>query len=139
VSTAGAQAAQPEDKAMSYPAYGANLPKATPTNGLAVAALISGIVGWVLAPLFGGIAAVVLGHLALNQIKKTGEEGSGLAIGGLVLGYANVVFGLVLVCIFGTAILGCIVAVFNIDSTNVPVPTTTPTIEFPSAEPFPTS
>jgi large-conductance mechanosensitive channel len=124
---------------MSYPPYGANLTPAKPTNGLAVAALISGIVGWVLAPLVGGIAAVVLGHLALNQIRKTGEEGSGLAIGGLVLGYANLVFSIVLVCIFGTAILGCIATILTVDTTTVPDPTITPSIEFPTPEPFPTS
>ncbi len=72
---------------MSYPTYGPNPAPPRPTNAMAVAALISGVLGWVLVPLVGGIAAVVLGHLALSQLKKTGEEGNGLAVGGLMLGY----------------------------------------------------
>ncbi|MBK1834201.1 DUF4190 domain-containing protein [Roseibacillus ishigakijimensis] len=51
---------------------------APPTNGLAIAAACTGIFG---------IPAIVMGHIALSQIKKTGEKGKGLAIGGLVAGY----------------------------------------------------
>jgi Domain of unknown function (DUF4190)/Domain of unknown function (DUF1707) len=60
------------------------------TNGLAVASLVAGFLwlGW-----FGSILAVIFGHLALGQIKRSGgrETGSGLAIAGLVLGYMGVV------------------------------------------------
>jgi len=38
-------------------------------------------------PFFGGIPAVIFGHVAREQIRRTGERGEGLAIGGLVLGY----------------------------------------------------
>ena len=59
------------------------------TNGLAVASLIAGFLwlGW-----FGSIAAVIFGHVALGQIKRSGgrETGGGLAIAGLVLGYMGV-------------------------------------------------
>ena len=59
------------------------------TNGLAVASLIAGFlwIGWL-----GSIAAVIMGHIALGQIKESGgrEQGSGLAIAGLVLGYLGV-------------------------------------------------
>ncbi len=40
-------------------------------------ALICGIV-----PFFGGIPAVILGHVARGQIKRTGERGDGVAIAG---------------------------------------------------------
>lgn len=50
------------------------------TNGFAVAALILGL-------LTGTVLAVVFGHIALSQIKRTGERGRGMAIVGLVLGY----------------------------------------------------
>jgi len=36
----------------------------------------------VLAPV-----GIVLGHISLAQIKRTGEQGRGLAIAGLVIGY----------------------------------------------------
>lgn len=51
-----------------------------PTNGYAITALVSRLV---LAPL-----GIVFGHIALKPIKRTGEAGRGLAIGGLTLGYA---------------------------------------------------
>jgi hypothetical protein len=51
------------------------------TNGFAVGSLICGLV-----PLFG-VPAIILGHVARGQIRQTGEQGDGLAIAGLVLGY----------------------------------------------------
>ena len=36
--------------------------------------------------------AVVAGHVALSQIKKTGDQGRGLAIAGLVIGYVFMAF-----------------------------------------------
>ncbi len=50
------------------------------TNTLAILALVFGVMG--------GIAAIPLGHIAITQINRTGENGRGLAIAGLVLGYA---------------------------------------------------
>jgi Domain of unknown function (DUF1707)/Domain of unknown function (DUF4190) len=59
------------------------------TNGLAVASVVAGFLwlGW-----FGSILAVIFGHVALGQIKRSGgrESGTGLAVGGLVLGYMGV-------------------------------------------------
>jgi hypothetical protein len=59
------------------------------TNGLAVASLVAGFlwIGWL-----GSIAAVIMGHIALGQIKASSgrEQGAGLAIAGLVLGYMGV-------------------------------------------------
>ncbi|MEO8222608.1 MAG: thioredoxin domain-containing protein [Specibacter sp.] len=49
------------------------------TNTLAIVSLVSSF--------FVGLAGVITGHIALNQIKRTGEEGRGLAIAGLVIGY----------------------------------------------------
>ncbi|CAM3655944.1 DUF4190 domain-containing protein [Mycolicibacterium frederiksbergense] len=49
------------------------------TNSMAIAALVCSLV---LAPL-----GIVFGHIALSQINRTGEEGRGLAIAGLVIGY----------------------------------------------------
>ena len=60
------------------------------TNGSAVASLVIGILSWFLCPIVGGIAAVIFGHVARGQIRRTGEGGSGLAIAGLILGYAHI-------------------------------------------------
>lgn len=59
------------------------------TNGLAIAALTAGIV-WIWW--FGSVCALVFGHIALNQIKRSNGQqgGKGLAVGGLVLGYVGI-------------------------------------------------
>ncbi|OYX48580.1 MAG: hypothetical protein B7Y93_09725 [Micrococcales bacterium 32-70-13] len=44
---------------------------------------------------FISLGAVITGHIALNQIKQTGEGGRGLAIAGLVLGYLGLVVGII--------------------------------------------
>jgi Na+/H+-dicarboxylate symporter len=84
-----------------------------PTNQLSLWSMITGIaaltVGWVI-PLPFGIAAVVLGHIGLSQVKKTGEQGRTYAIAGLVTGYISIgigiiVFGL-LALFFGALIFG---------------------------------
>jgi len=58
----------------------------TRTNGLAIASLVLGIlcVYWITS-----ILAVIFGHIALSQIKRSNgtQTGRGLAIAGLVLGY----------------------------------------------------
>jgi hypothetical protein len=50
------------------------------TNGLAIASLILSILGF-------SIVGAILGHVALSQIKRTNEAGSGLAIAGIILGW----------------------------------------------------
>jgi len=57
------------------------------TNSLAMISLVAGLCGFSLVPFLGSIAAVITGHLALGQIRDTGEEGSTLARAGLWLGY----------------------------------------------------
>ncbi|MBS7455641.1 DUF4190 domain-containing protein [Coralloluteibacterium stylophorae] len=60
------------------------------TSGLAVASLVSGILGWTILPLIGALVAVVTGHLARGEIRREPDryEGDGLAVAGLVLGWA---------------------------------------------------
>ena len=70
--------------AYGQPAYGQAPAK---TNVLAIISLVSAF--------FVSLAAVITGHIALNQIKKTGEQGRGLAIAGLVIGYVGLVAGII--------------------------------------------
>lgn len=68
------------------------------TNGFAIAAVILGAVGaWVIS--------VIFGILALNQIRRTGQAGRGLAIAGFVLSgiWAVIVVVVVVVVIAGGA------------------------------------
>ncbi|MFJ2740524.1 DUF4190 domain-containing protein [Streptomyces sp. NPDC087440] len=68
------------------------MPPAPPaTNGLAIASLITGIV-CCLPPL-----GLVLGLVALSQIKKRGDSGKGMAIAGIVLSCLSIVLTLVMI------------------------------------------
>lgn len=58
-----------------------------PTNGMAIAAMICGIVG-VCSPI--GILALIFGNIAKRQIRETGEQGDGMATTGVVLGWIGV-------------------------------------------------
>ncbi|MFW6034398.1 MAG: DUF4190 domain-containing protein [bacterium] len=84
-----------------YPQYPPYPPQA-PTNGMAIASLVLGIVGITIGWFLIGIPsvlAVVFGHVALNTIGRTGQQGKGMAIAGLVTGY--IVIGVwVLVMLF---------------------------------------
>jgi hypothetical protein len=67
------------------------------TNGLAVGAFVCGLLELVTFGLTA-IPAIVLGHNARRQIRRTGEHGDGLAVTGLVLGWLGVaVFALLVV------------------------------------------
>lgn len=71
-------------------------PAARPTSHLAIASVIFGVLCWITLPLVGAIAAIITGHLAKAEIRKTkpppgGEE---LATVGLILGYIHL--GLIL-------------------------------------------
>lgn len=63
-------------------------PPAARTNGLAVAGFVLGLL-WVLW--VGSVLAVVFGHLAREQIDRSGgaQRGRGLATAALVLGWAG--------------------------------------------------
>ena len=51
------------------------------------------------------ILAVIFGHIGLSQIKRTGEDGHGQALAGLIMGYVSIALGLlaliVLIGLFG--------------------------------------
>ena len=64
-------------------------------NTLAVVSLASAV------SLFGAPAAVITGHVALQQLKSSGEKGRWMALVGVVLGYIGIASAL-LFLILGT-------------------------------------
>ena len=68
------------------------------TNQLASISLGFGI-GQVVFPFFGAIIAIVCGHVAQRQIRKTGQQGDGLALAGMILGYIGVAIPLLTVAL----------------------------------------
>jgi hypothetical protein len=61
-----------------YAGYGQPYPASRGTNTMAILALVFGIL---VAPL-----GLVFGFVARSQIKKTGEDGDGLALAGIIIG-----------------------------------------------------
>jgi hypothetical protein len=91
------------------------------TNSSAVAALVFGIISWFLCPFVGGVLAIILGHIARGQIRRSGEGGGGMATAGLVLGYIHVV-AIVLIVIFWVVLLGGLTAFIGHLPTPTPIP-----------------
>ncbi|BDH56943.1 DUF4190 domain-containing protein [Tsukamurella sp. PLM1] len=89
--------AYPGQNAPGFPGYGQ--PMQTGTNGLAIASLICGVVSMVLfcfwgAGLLVAIPAVVMGVLAMKQIRLSGQEGHGMALAGVITGSIGLVISL---------------------------------------------
>lgn len=57
------------------------------------------IVGFILS-FFISVVGVILGFVALSQIKKTGEQGRGLAIAAIIIGFAEILLGIILTIFF---------------------------------------
>ena len=71
--------------AYAHPPAGYPYPVVSPTNGMAVAALVcalGGLVTCVSAPV-----GAVLGHVARRQIRERGGQGDGLALAGIIVGW----------------------------------------------------
>jgi hypothetical protein len=81
---------------------GAPFVTARQTNGMAIASIACSGAG--IIPFFFGITCVlgiIFGFVAMGQIKRTGgvQEGRGLAIAGIVIGFSLIAIFIVLVII----------------------------------------
>lgn len=75
------------------------------TSTTAIISLIFGILCWVAIPFIGAIVAIICGHVARGEIKRSAPgsiDGDGMAIAGLILGYAHLaLFIIAMMLIFG--------------------------------------
>ena len=80
-----------------YPPSGYQPPS---TNGLAIASLVLGVVGWIPCGA-GSIVAIVLGFVARSQIRASQgrQGGDGLALAGIILGFLAVALWIALLVI----------------------------------------
>lgn len=62
------------------------------------------IVAFVIVFLGFSLISIILGFIGLNQIKKTGERGRGLAIWAIVLGFVTIIIGIIVWIVVFTAI-----------------------------------
>lgn len=75
------------------------------TSNLAIISLVSGILGWTFLPFVASLVAIVTGHMARAEIRRSAGtmQGDGMAMAGLVLGYSMVIIsltGLMLIVLF---------------------------------------
>jgi Domain of unknown function (DUF1707)/Domain of unknown function (DUF4190) len=68
------------------------------TNGFAIASFACGLGQFMVGPL-ATIPAIVFGHMARSQIRRTGEQGAGLALAGLILGWATVILAIIVIVV----------------------------------------
>ena len=70
---------------------------------LAILSLVFGIASYLVVPVIGSLAAIILGHIAKSEIRKSNGTltGNGLATAGLVLGYVQ----------WGLTVIGIAIAV----------------------------
>jgi hypothetical protein len=80
------------------PPYGA-YPTSPGTNGLAIGSLVCSLASPLLCSVLA-IVGIVLGIVALNQIKQTGQGGRGLALAGIIVGAAFIVIAIVAVVVY---------------------------------------
>lgn len=93
------------------------------TNTLAWVSLITAVA----APLghfvgIGGltlvIVSIITGHMARSQIRKTGEQGAGLALAGLIISYVHLAFIVIVVIFFFGLIMAFIAGIFGAASSS---------------------
>lgn len=71
------------------------------TSTLAVISLVFGILCWIAVPFIGALVAVICGHSARAEIRRAPPgtiEGDGMALAGLILGWAHLL--IVIACVF---------------------------------------
>jgi hypothetical protein len=110
-----------------YPPYGYPYVPPRPTNGMAIAAMVCGIVG-VCSPL--GVLGIIFGTVAKRQIRETGEGGDGMATAGIVCGWIGVAATIVWIAYY-VVMFAMIGAAFNeIDDWPTHYPTDDPSWMF---------
>ncbi len=75
---------------------------ARPTNVLAIISLIASCVGFT-------VPGIIMGHIALSQIKRTGEGGHGLALAGVIVGYCLFAIALIFIVVYILVFVGLFV------------------------------
>ena len=77
--------------------YGYPPPQRSGTSGMAIAAMVCGICGFLC--LVPGLVGIILGAISLPQMKRSGQNGRGMAIAGIVVGALWIVLFVVLIII----------------------------------------
>jgi hypothetical protein len=89
------------------PGYGYGYGSTPKTNGLAIASMVCSFfffIYWI-----PGIVAIVLGFVARSQIRRSNgtQTGSGMALAGIIVGFAGLVIGIVLIVVLVAVVNHC--------------------------------
>jgi Domain of unknown function (DUF4190) len=92
-----------------YPAAGTSygytgVPK---NNGLAIAAMVCSFFFWIYG--LGAILGIVFGFIARSQIRKSNgtQRGEGMALAGIIIGFAGIAIGIILVIVVVAVVHHC--------------------------------
>ena len=97
------------------------------SSDLALYSLIAGVLAYVFFPIIGAIASIILGHMSLGEIRRSGGvmKGRGMAVAGLLLGYlqvlGSVLLGILLVLGLGFALFVASESDVEVDGDKVTV------------------
>ena len=93
---------------------------ATQTNTLAIISLVAGLASFFahVIPVIGGftvaLVAIVTGFIARGQIKRSGEQGMGMANAGIIIGFVHLALGFILLLVLLIFIFVLGIALFGI-------------------------
>jgi hypothetical protein len=102
-SQCGAMIGSRQGRESSYrPPYGDSGYERPYNDSLPLISLLVTIFGFFVAGFIGPLIGVILGHVSLSRLRRSGQEqGKGLAVASLVLGYLMLVIGLLLLILLG--------------------------------------
>ena len=87
---------------MPPPGYPQPYRQQAPTDGMAIAALVAGIVGFFICPVIAGVLAIIFGYMARRNIKESGGAlgGDSFATAGIILGFIQLAIALIVIVIW---------------------------------------
>ena len=83
-----------------------------PTNVLAIVGMCASIFGVISSFFIGGIAGIIMGHIARKQIRERGERGDGMAIAALWVGYIGTALWILFWAFMALLYLGMFAVIF---------------------------
>jgi len=82
------------------PPVPAQQPAAAPAPAPAEKWNVLSIIAFIIVFFGFSLISIILGFIGLNQIKKTGERGRGLALWAIILGFVSIVIGIIFWIVF---------------------------------------
>jgi hypothetical protein len=73
-----------------------------PASTLAIVSLVAGILGFTVLPMVASIVALITGYMARGETRSVPPRasGDGMATAGIIMGYIQIVLGVIGICCF---------------------------------------